>query len=47
MQSFVGVAGGALDGQVARLAVDVHVFQLVDQGDVVGECVEPHAADAG
>lgn len=35
------------DGQVARAAVDGCVLKLVDQGDVEGERIEPHAADAG
>lgn len=45
MQSVVGVQCGTCYGEVARFAIDADIFQLVDQGNVEGECVEPHAAN--
>lgn len=47
MQSFMWMVGDTCDGQIARLAVDVYVLQLVDQRDAERKRVESHAADAG
>ena len=35
------------DGEVARFPVDACILQLVYQGDVKRECIEPHPTNAG